>query len=260
MSRYKKIDFDKLQMYFGEPYVIETIGANGDLKTITVYQPTIGDIVRIGEKKFYSTLNVFISNTTTYRSMLWDNGIDWNELSDFELFLMLYKNIDKEVSTLLFGELDWGKYQFFEKKNEDGTSLGVILYNQEDDIIINEDVYQRIHQYIQAVFNTYPEEELTDDGMLKKWWVQKDRRKIERDKKKDEETSSIQSIISACVNHPGFKYKLSELKEIGVCQFYDSVKRLQIYENTTAVMKGMYSGFVDGSKIKPENYNFMKDI
>jgi len=25
-------------------------------------------------------------------------------------------------------------------------------------------------------------------------------------------------------------------------------------------MKGMYSGFVDGSKIKPDDYNWMKDI
>jgi len=40
----------------------------------------------------------------------------------------------------------------------------------------------------------------------------------------------------------------------------DSVQRLQVYESSTAVMKGMYSGFVDGSKIKPENYNWMRSL
>ena len=40
----------------------------------------------------------------------------------------------------------------------------------------------------------------------------------------------------------------------------DSVKRIQKYEQSTAVLKGMYSGFVDGSKINPEQYNFMGDV
>jgi len=62
------------------------------------------------------------------------------------------------------------------------------------------------------------------------------------------------------VNHPGFKYKLQELREVGVCEFYDSVQRLQIYESATAVMKGMFSGMVDSSKIKPDQYNWMKQF
>jgi hypothetical protein len=62
------------------------------------------------------------------------------------------------------------------------------------------------------------------------------------------------------VNHPGFKYKLQELREVGVCEFYDSVQRLQIYESATAVMKGMFSGFVDSKNIKPDQYNWMKQF
>ena len=54
--------------------------------------------------------------------------------------------------------------------------------------------------------------------------------------------------------------RIDELKELGVAEFYDSVKRLQIYESSTALMKGMYSGFVDSSKINSDDYNFMKEI
>ena len=36
----------------------------------------------------------------------------------------------------------------------------------------------------------------------------------------------MKAIISSLINHPGFKYKLHELKEVGVAEFYDSVKRL----------------------------------
>ena len=99
---------------------------------------------------------------------------------------------------------------------------------------------------------------------MKEWYIQKDKRQRDIDQAKadkgKESKQSLVPIISACVNHPGFKYKLSELKEVGVCQFYDSVQRLQIYESTTALLKGMYSGFISSKGIKPDAYNFMKDI
>ena len=71
---------------------------------------------------------------------------------------------------------------------------------------------------------------------------------------------SIQPLISSCVNHPGFKYNIEQTRNLTVAQFYDCVKRLQLYENATAILKGMFSGFVDGSKIKEENYNFMRAL
>jgi len=48
-------------MYCGEPYVIDLPDIIG---SITVYSPTIGDIISMGEKTFYETLNIFVCNTT----------------------------------------------------------------------------------------------------------------------------------------------------------------------------------------------------
>lgn len=61
MPRMPKVEFDMLQLYVGEPYVIDLDNAYG---SITVYSPTIGDIIHIGEKRFYETLNIFVCNTT----------------------------------------------------------------------------------------------------------------------------------------------------------------------------------------------------
>lgn len=265
-SRNPKIKFDKLQMYFGKPYKVDlgTVKISSGLfkedvkKSITVYQPTIGKIVDMGEEKFFSSLNAFITNTTSYRLPLWDMGIDWNEISNFDLFLILYKSIDDDVSQMLF-KVNMSDFEFY-TMTLDGVDIP-ILYSKKNKVIIDEDVYNHFSQYLQEVFQLKPEEQLTKDSVMKKWFIDKDRRHQEReDKKKKEDTSNMQAIISTCVNHAGFKYTLEELKEVGVCFFYDSVQRLQIYESTTALMKGMYSGFVDGSKIKPDDYNFMKPL
>lgn len=260
-SRNPVIEFDKLQMYFGEPYVIDLESVEG---SITVYQPKIGEIVRYGEKKFYSMLNIFVTNTTSYRLPLWklQPRIDWNVLSDFELFLMLYSGIDTASTKLIFGDLDFSKFEIYTKTL--GDTQETVLYDSENKIEINKDVYHHFSQYLRNVFNIFPEEKLTKDPIMKQWFITKDERQLEVDKTKREKGTakdmSIQNVISSCVNHPGFKYNLSQLLDVGVCEFYDSVKRLQIYESTTALMKGMYSGFVDGSKLKSDDYNFMKEI
>lgn len=261
MPRNPKVDFDLLQMYFGEPYVIDLENTPGK---VTVYSPTIGDIIEIGEKKFYQTLNIFICNTTQYRVILWDLGIDWNTYSDFELFINLQSQIDPDVSRLLFGDLDFKKFIPLWKRVSEDAEPVPILWDDEDGIEINYDVYNHFSQYIRTMFNTFPEEKITQDNTLKSWYITKDKRALENKRKLAEqgkdESYSIQSLISSCINHPGFKYGLKDLKKVGVCEFYDSVKRLQVYEQSTALMKGMYSGFVDGSKLKPTDYNFMREL
>ena len=98
-KRYPDIEFDKIQMYFSEPYVIDLENTRG---SITINIPKLGDYILVGEKKFNSTLNIFTTNTTAYRTLLWEAQIDWNTFKDFELFCMLYKQIDYDVSKLFF--------------------------------------------------------------------------------------------------------------------------------------------------------------
>ena len=249
--RYPPIEFDRLQMYMGFPYVIDLESAEG---SITISVPTMRTFIELGEKRYLQTINVFTTNTTEYRVPLWDVGIDWNEISDFELFCMLYKQIDSEISKSIFGDFDFNDLELY-KKDEI-----VVLYDEKKNIEINEEVYQHIAQYLRIIFNINPPEKITKDKFLKEMYIKKDRVDAEIKKKKQKENTSIQPLISACVNHPGFKYKLKEVLDMGIYEFYDSVARLNIYESTTAVLKGMYSGFVDSKAFKPDDFNFMREL
>lgn len=257
-TRYPLLHFDMLRMYFGKPYEIDLPSADG---VITIYVPSIKDIIDIGEERFYNTVNVFTTNTTQYRLPLSkaEPPIDWNEISDFDLFRSLYKQADPEVVKCLFGDLRLNEFEVFIKEKK-----SVILYHEAAKIEINEEVYQHIAQYLRLVFHIQVEEKLTKDPVLKQMFLAKDQTALEiakkkKDKGKDEQ-GSIQPLVSACVNHPGFKYKLHELEEVNICEFYDSVARLRIYESTRALMQGSYSGMVDTSKIDVENFNFMRKI
>lgn len=249
-----EFEVDALQLYFGEPFSIPSESAND----ITIFQPTIGDIIHEGEKKVYSGLNTLIANPTMYRLQLWNMGIDWNKLSDFNLFCMLAPTLTQDSTKLLFGDLDFQLFKLYQDKTEDGDPY-FFLYNNDQDYLIDESTYQALALYLKTMFNIFPKTEKAKGKATKESMIWEDHQNYELHKN-DKYKSTLLPLISSCLNHPGFKYKKNELKEVGIVEFMDSVQRLQIYESSTALLKGIYSGFIDASKINKDDFNFMRDL
>ena len=255
----------ELQLYFGDPYQVT--------EKIQVLQPTIGGILeydkQFGESEFWSMLNVFIGNTTTYRLMLWEMGVDWNKISDFQLFSLLVKTLDIDHTRILFGDIDLSQMDVYTKtipiedientEEEVEPKQELILWNSELDIEIDENVYNNITLYLRTMFNIFPKVEKARGKETKKWIIEEDKRNL-ANAKKEETTSTFLPLIESCCCHPGFKYKKNELREVGIYEFMRSVQRLQVYESTTALLKGMYSGFIDTKGIDKEEFDFMREI
>lgn len=237
-------NFDKLKMYFGEDF---------NYKGIIISMPTIGDILEIGENRFFDAISPFTHNSTSIRVLLWDNGLDWNMVKDIEVFNILSSFVlDKSPQNILFKNFS---FDDFKVTNHEGN---FVLYNKLSNTIINEDDFMIIAKYIREIFNMHPKEERAKGKTAKKWIIQEE--KMNLSTKKEAKTSTLLPLVSTCINHPGFKYKLNELKEVGIYQFMDSVKRIQKIETGTAALKGAYFGFVDVKKIDKEVLNYMGDL
>lgn len=255
-------DFDELKMYFGEDYWVTN--------KIKISQPTIGDILNYGDIKFYSMINTLCANTTTFRLDLWKKGIDWNKISDFSLFSSIIKGYTPENTSLIFGDLNLSWFETIPNSNVlvyiPRDEVGqVIPFDYEDPIIIDEFVYTRMVKYIRIMFNINPKVEFAKNKATKEAIIWEDEMNLKEDEKKKSNkgytSSFLLPLVSSMVNHPGFKYKLEELKDIGIVQFIDSVKRLQLYESTTALMSGVYSGMMDTSKMNlSKDLNWLKDL
>lgn len=244
-----KFEFDKLQLYVGKPFRIND--------KLIIKQPTVGDLINLGEKEVYSVVHIFTANTTSYRLILWDMGIDWCKITDFELFQMLCQSLPQEQTAFLFGDVNFQALRQYKKTI--GEEESIVLYDPEQDLEIDEATYQKLAWYVRNMFNIFPKNEFAKGRATKEAIIDEDRMNFDRHKN-EEYASTLLPLISSCLNHPGFKYTKSELMNVGIVEFMDSVQRLQIYESSTALMKGMYSGFIDGSKIKPKDYDFMRDI
>ena len=266
-SKKKEYSFDKLALLFMEDY---------EVKGIKISQPTINDILRVGESNFYQALSPFLYNSTSIRVMLWEAGIDWCNVKDIEVFNIL-NNIQKQNKeilrqvigdevekrenplNILFKDIDITAFNLYkEKEKEEDSEEKLCLYSPQYDIKLYEEDYMQIAEYIREMLNIHPKVEKAKGKTAKRWMIDEDKMNaLHRDEKN---TSTLLPLVSACVNHPGFKYKLQELREVGIYQFMDAVQRLQIYESSIALLNGSYSGFCDTSKVDKDNFNFMRDI
>lgn len=246
--------FDKLRMYFGEDYTI-----NG----ITISIPTIGDILEIGEARFYQAVSPFLNNPTSIRVLLYDAfKMDWNKTKDIEVFYIMSQMVkDKEPLKLLFKDISFEDFKLINaKKNEfEKDYKWLALVSPSQNILIYEDQYLEIAEFIRDMLNVHPKTEKAKGKTTKHWMLQEDRMKAEQNQN-EENKSTLLPLVSACVNHPGFKYKLEELKQVNICQFMDSVQRIQKYEQGVAAMHGIYGGFVNAKDIPQDLINFMSDL
>ena len=268
-------DINLLKIYFGDPYPITD--------RITIYQPTVQDIIEYGENELYAILFMFIGNTTYRKLFLWDNGVDWNKISDFELFCNLVPMLPIEKTRVFFGDINFETFELYstgynppeepepekklkpkekQRKAFEAFEKSFVLRSEEQDITIDATTYHEIVGVLCQIFQIFPKTEYTFSKFTKDLLIEEERNLQKRAlrEKSDEPKSTLLPMISACINHPGFKYKSNELREIGIAEFMDSVKRLQIYESTRALMNGAYSGFADLSKVPKEQFDFMRSI
>ena len=238
---------DELKLYFGEDYAVTP--------DIIIRQPTIGQIVRMGEQNYFSMVYSLCSIPSDLKSRLYDLGIDYETISDFQLFTMLCPLFTKEDTALLFGDLDFS--HFILKQNTENGEL--LLHDEASGIQIDRLVYQIIVDYLRKMHGITPKVERAGNAYTKKILIEEDRRKRARESHKPFR-SMLRPLISGMVNSPGFKYNLEEVKDLKLCPFMDSVRRIPVIQSASSLLNGCYSGMIDTNKIKKSELDWLRDL
>lgn len=239
------LDIDELQLYFGDEYVI-----NDHIK---IHQPTIGEVVNHGEASYFSTVHTITAIPSDMKSQLWDMDLDWTELKDFELFMMLSQTLTPDKTGLLFGDLDFSQLKPFQN-NQNGN---IVLANRETGVVIDEMIYLRIVTYLRKLHNIKPKVEKAANKMTKKILIEEDRQKILHSKDKPFK-SYLLPLISAVKVKQG--YTKDYVKNMGFYEFMDDVNRMQVIHNADHLLSAAYAGTIDMNKIDKKSLNWMGEL
>lgn len=239
------LEVDELSLYFGEPYVVN------DYITITL--PKIGEVVKYGERQYYSMIQTITAIPSDMKSQLFDMGLDWTQVEDFQLFMMLAPTLPKDKTYILFGDLDFQAMRPFQNK-QNGA---VVLFNPQTNAVIDELAYGKMHAYLCSAHNLTKKVEKAANEFTKKFMIEEDRQKIAYNQKQPYK-SFLRPLISAVKCRMG--YTLDYVKNMGLYEFMDDLNRLQVIVNADALLQGSYSGMVDTSKIPKKNFDWCRSI
>lgn len=239
------LDVDELQLYFGDDYIINDY--------IKIHQPTINEVVKYGEASYFSTIHTITAIPSDTKSMLWDMGIDWTEIEDFELFMLLSQTLTLDRTSLLFGDLDFSKL----KPYPNNINGDIVLANKETGIIIDKMIYLRIVSYLRKLHNITPKIEKAANEMTKKILIEEDRNKIRLNQEKPFK-SYLLPLISAVKVKQG--YTKEYVRNMGIYEFFDEISRLQIIDNAEHLLNAAYAGTIDMKKINKNEFNWMKEL
>ena len=239
------LDVDELQLYFGDDYVINDY--------IKITQPLVGGVVDYGEAQYFSMVHTLTAIPSDMKSQLWDMGLDWTEMDDFELFMMLSQTLTPDRTAILFGELDFSKLRPF-KSNQNGD---IVLANKETGLIIDKMIYLRIMSYLRKLHNIKPKVEKAANKMTKKVLIEEDRHKILNAKDKPFKSYLLPLISSIKVKQG---YTKDYVRNMGLYEFFDDIARAQIIDNANHLLNGAYSGMMDMSKVDKKQFNWMREL
>lgn len=269
---------DELKIYRGEDFVIS--------EHISIHQPSLNEICDYGEQEYYSMVCMLTSTPQSIKWQLWDMNIDYTTITPYQLFCnLLCKIYPKEKTAILFGDLDFTKFnliqnhadhsvilsQLVEKKlDNDISSAETSIQNRKatiwkrfkekvktvfhsetrskplttvyDQIEIDESTYNIIMNYLRNVHNIPKDEKIPANETTKMILIEDAREDFIRNQTK-EHHSQLLNLISSMVNCEGFKYNHSQVWDMKINAFMDSVKRISKIKNTELLLQSGYSGF-----------------
>lgn len=229
---------------------------------IKIHLPTVEEIIQFDPQRFWNFLTTFCANPTAVRGMLWKLNMEWFRMTDFQLFILMVKSFHPKDTKIFFGDLDFTKFEAMEiitnldqviEQQAEPVKETILVHTEIEDLFIDEVTYNRMVNYLRAIFDYHPKVEKPRTKLAIRWMLEQDEEKIKQAQREAKlhptNTSYLLPLLSFFFKaYPGFRPE--DMSQINYFFFMDSIRRAQDYENSVALMHGVYGGFLDMSNTK----------
>lgn len=208
--------------------------------------PTVGEILE-DEQAYYNIISALTATPYQYMVLLADNGLDYTEMTDYDLFTMLFPSLCRSDLSILFGDLNTADYNLC----YDPYNATKILYSPANgtDYKIDEFVYAQLSGLLRRINNIEKNNARPGNEEAKRYLLEKERKRLRRNAGRPYEPHLEKQVI-ALVNRPEFKYNYEEVMNLSIYTFQQSLKQVQTSITFDNTMIGVYAGTIDTSKIK----------
>lgn len=217
-----------------------------------LYIPTIGEIrgdCDEDEMNYQAMINLFMATSTNYMVELDAMGINFENISDWQLFGILFNGLNGRNLSLLFGINVVANFQM-QMCNEDNSIFYIV--DEKANIKITQDIYEKISNMLCKINNVTKEHRKFSNEFSRKHAIERQIKVNQRNKERNKESSSSQldNYITALVCTADFPYNYETVLNVTLYDFIASVKQIKKKYAVDNYHLGIYTGNIDLSKSK----------
>ena len=218
---------------------------------IKILIPTIGEILD-KEDEYYGLVSLLTAMPIDLMAQLDDVGIDFTQITDYELFLILFEGIKSQDTSLIFGDLDLSKFE--RAVNEQNNAM--VFVDREHDIIIDRAIYGRISAVLRKIHHLEKNHRKPANDEVKKYLLERERVKLKRRRNRTTQ-SQLEPLIIAMVNASEYKYDFEGTRNLTVYQFNESVRQVIHKVDYDNRMLGVYTGNLSTKELSQDDLNWL---
>ena len=220
---------------------------------ITLTIPTVGEVIK-SDGLYDAIVSTFTATPRDLMVELDDLGIDYNEIEEYDLFLMLSQSLKTMDTSILFGGLNFSQYNIAESPSGE-----IILLNEDTGNYIDKFKYMYLCDTLCKINFITRNNKKAGNNAAKSYLIQKERRKKKRAKRKaKKQENPINGLIISLVNTAEFKYDYSTVRDLTIYQFNASLHQIIDKVNFDKLMIGVYAGTVDTKGMSPKRLSWIK--
>ena len=243
------IVFDESYLIRGKSYKIDD--------NITVGNPTLEEILDYGEEKYYALISTLTATPSDYKVYLYDKGLDFETVGEFEFFCSAVRHIAPTESAILFGALDFSAMKIYAETKISGGNGEKELSIGNGSVFINSLAYMLITDFIRKINGVAaykPEKYANEHAKQYRMEIERSNMKY---KKREPFKSVLLPLISAYANCPESRYGYGTAMRLHISQFHDGVKRVIKRVHYDNIMRGLYAGTVSRKDINLDEVNWL---
>lgn len=218
---------------------------------ISVVVPTVGEVLE-DEAAYYGAISSIIATPYDFMVQLYDAGIDFDQITEFELFLLLFPGLQGADTHLVFKDLDLSKFSV--AVNEKTEKM--VLLDRENDIVIDRAIHAQICSVIRKINFIERVNKKPGNGEARKYMIERMRIKQRRAARR-KYRSQLENQIIAMVNTEQYKYDYASTLDLTIYQFKASVDQVIRKINYDDLMIGCYAGTVKASELPQERLDWI---
>lgn len=217
---------------------------------VRVMIPKVGEILDC-EDEYFGTVSMFTAMPIDMMVQLDDIGIDFSEISEWDLFRLLFPSLQERDTSMVLGNLDLKEFRPA-VNNQNG--LG-IFWNERTGAVIDRAIHGQIAAALRKIHHIEKDRRRPANGEAKQYMIRRAREKMRR--KKRASHSQLEELIVALVNTEQYGYGFEETRELTIYQFNESVRQVVRKVNYDNMMHGVYAGTVNAKDLSQDDLNWL---